>query len=180
MFLYVPNFLTPISCMMYLLFVNISARVSLSRLDISSTKSDIVHQMSVIIQKNSLSNCPYFLLPACIFTSLNFWSFTIYLLYITFLLRKALSMRKAWSMKQYITASEETRKFLSEFCLEVRSIEFEIKLLSFLSFKRFSNVKIYKICDALLPLTQKLLLNPLSYYIPLFRRFTSLSAIHNK
>ena len=48
-------------CMMYLLFVNILARVSLSRLDISSRKSEIGHQLSVIFQTSSLSNCPYFL-----------------------------------------------------------------------------------------------------------------------
>ena len=83
-------------------------------------------------------------------------------------------------MKQHIKASVGTRKFLSEFCLEVLSIEFNIKLLSFASFKRFSGAKIYKIYDALLPLTQNLLLNPLSYCIPLFRFLTSLPAIHNK
>ena len=83
-------------------------------------------------------------------------------------------------MKQHIRASGGTRKFLSEFCLEVLSIEFNIKLLLFVSFKRFSVVKICKICDALLPLAQNLLLNPLSYCIPLFRLFASLPAIHNK
>ena len=83
-------------------------------------------------------------------------------------------------MKQHIKASVGTRKFLSEFCLEVLSIEFNIKLLLFASFKRFSGAKIYKICDALLPLTQNLLLNPLSYCIPLFRFLTSPPAIHNK
>ena len=74
-------------------------------------------------------------------------------------------------VKQHIKTSVGTRKFLSEFCLEVASIEFIMKLLSFVSFKRFSGVKIYNICDALLPLTQNLLLNPLSYCIPLFRLF---------
>ena len=74
-------------------------------------------------------------------------------------------------VKQHIKTSVGTRKFLSEFYLEVASIEFIMKLLSFVSFKRFSGVKIYKICDALLPLTQNLLLNPLSYCIPFFRLF---------
>ena len=83
-------------------------------------------------------------------------------------------------MKQHIKASVGTRKFLSEFCLEALSTEFNIKLLSFVSFKRFSSVKIYKMCDVLLPLTHHLLLNPLSYCIPLFRFLTSLPAIHNK
>ena len=54
-------------------------------------------------------------------------------------------MRKELSMKQHIKASVGTRKFLSEFCLEVLSIEYNINLLSFVSFKRFSSVKIYKI-----------------------------------
>ena len=61
-------------------------------------------------------------------------------------------------VKQHIKTSVGTRKFLSEFCLEVASIEFIMKLLSFVSFKRFSGVKIYKICNASLPLTQNLLL----------------------
>ena len=74
-------------------------------------------------------------------------------------------------VKQHIKTSVGTRKFLSEFYLEVASIEFIMKLLSFVSFKRFSGVKIYKICNASLPLTQNLLLNPLSYCIPLFRLF---------
>ena len=78
-------------------------------------------------------------------------------------------MRNVLSMKQQIKALVETRKLLSEFCLEVLSIEFDIKFLSFVSFKPFSGVKIYKICDTLLPLTQNLLPNPLSYCIPLFR-----------
>ena len=56
-------------------------------------------------------------------------------------------------MKQHIKALVGTRKFLSELCLEVLSIEFDIKLLLFVSIKRFSGVKIYEICDALLPLT---------------------------
>ena len=166
--------------MMYLLFVNISTRVSLSRLDISSRKSEIAHQLSVILQTNSLSNCQSFLLPCCIFNFLNFWSFTIYLLYTTVLLRKTLSMKKASSMKQHIKALVRTRKCLSELCLEVLSIEFDIKFLSFVSIKHFSGVKFYKICDALISLTQNLLLNPLYYDIPLFRLFTSLTAIHNK
>ena len=59
-------------CMMYLLFVNMSTLVSLSRLDISSRKSEIAHRMSVIFQTSSFKNCPYFLLPGCIFTFLNF------------------------------------------------------------------------------------------------------------
>ena len=150
---------------MYLLFVNISARVYLSRLNISSRKSEIALQFSVILQTNSLSNCSYFLVPGCIFCFLDFWYFTIYLLYTTILLRKALSV------KQHIKTSVGTRKFLSEFYLEVASIDFNMKLLSFVSFKRFSGVKIYTICDALLPLTQNLLLNPLSYCILLFRLF---------
>ena len=64
--------------MMYLMFVNISTRVSLSRFDISSRKSEITHQLSIIFQTNSLSNYSYFLLTSWIFTLLNFWSFTIY------------------------------------------------------------------------------------------------------
>ena len=130
-------------CMMYLLFVNIPARVSLCNIDISSKKSEIAHKLSVIFQKNSLSNYPYFLLPGCTFDLL---------LYFSFLLRNALSIRKALSTKQLIKASVGTRKFLSEFYLEVLWIEFDIKLLLFVSFKRISSVKIHKICDALLPL----------------------------
>ena len=53
-------------------------------------------------------------------------------------------MRKALPLKQHIKASVRTRKFPSEFSLEVLSIEFNSAL-------RFSGVKIYKICDALLP-----------------------------
>ena len=83
-------------------------------------------------------------------------------------------------MKHNTKASVVTRKSLSELCFEVLSTEFDIKLLSFISFRPFSGVRIYKIYDALLPLTQNLLLNTLSYCIPLFRLFTSLSAIHNK
>ena len=64
--------------MMYLLVVNISAHVSLSRLDIFGRKSEIAHQLFVIFQTNFSSNYPYFLLPGCTFTFLNFWSFTIY------------------------------------------------------------------------------------------------------
>ena len=96
------------------------------------------------------------------------------------MLRKAFSMRKALSMKQHIKTSVGTRKFLSELCLEVVSIEFDIKPLPFVSFRRFSGVKIYKICDVLLPLTQNLLLNPLIYCVPLSLLFTSLPGIHNK
>ena len=58
-----------------------------------------------------------------------------------------------------------TRKFLSEFCLKVLSIEFDIKFLSFVSFKRFSGVIIYKIYDALLPLTQDLYSSFPAFYI---------------
>ena len=85
--------------------------VVLSKLNISSRKSEIVHQLPVIFQTSSLSNCPFFHLPGGIFTFLNFFlNF--------FLLRKALSMRKALSIKQHIKASVGTRKFLSEFCLK--------------------------------------------------------------
>ena len=66
-------------------------------------------------------------------------------------------------MKEHIKVSVGTRKFVSEFCLEVLPIEIYVKLLSFVSFKHFSSIKIYKICDALLPLKQNLLLDPLSY-----------------
>ena len=88
-------------------------------------------------------------------------------------------MRKALSLKQHIKASVETRKFLSEFCLEILIIEFNIELLSSVCFKRFSGVKIYKICDELLPLTHYLLLNtlfltvfPFSGSLHLFQLFT--------
>ena len=52
----------------------------LSKLNISSRKSEIAHQLPVIFQTSSLSNCPYFLFPGCIFTFLNFLFFTIYFL----------------------------------------------------------------------------------------------------
>ena len=62
--------------------LGVSSRVSLSRLCISCTKSEITHQWSVTFQTSFLSHCPYFLLPGCIFTFLNFWSFTIYFLFV--------------------------------------------------------------------------------------------------
>ena len=89
-------------------------------------------------------------------------------------------MRKALPMKQNIKVSVGTRKFVSEFCLEVLRIEIYNKLLSFVSFKRFSLIKIYKICNALLPFTQNLLLDPLSYCIILCQLFASLPAIQNR
>ena len=76
-------------------------------------------------------------------------------------------MRKALSMKQYIKASVWTRKFLSEFCLEVLQLNLILTFYRFVRFKRFSGIKIYKIFDTLL-------LNPL------FRFFTSLPAIYDK
>ena len=103
--------------------------------------------------------------PVAFLPFLDFWYFTIYLLFTTILLRKALSV------KQHIKTSVGTRKCPSEFCLEVPSIEFDIKLLPFLSFERFTGIKIYKTFDALLPLTQNLLIKPFSYCIPLFRLF---------
>ena len=69
---------------------------------------------------------------------------TVYRLLYYRLVTKALSVRKALSMKQHIKALVGTRKFLSEFCLEVLSIEFDFKFLSFVSFKRFSRVKSIK------------------------------------
>ena len=66
--------------MMYLLVVYISVRVSLSRLDICSRKSEIALQLFVNFETNFLSNYPYLLLPSCIFTFLHFRSFTIYFL----------------------------------------------------------------------------------------------------
>ena len=50
-------------------------------------------------------------------------------------------MRKALSMKQHIKPQKE----LENFSHKLLSIEFETKLLSFVSFNRFSGVKIYKI-----------------------------------
>ena len=43
-------------------------------------------------------------------------------------------MRQALSMKEHIKASVIAKKFLSEFCLEVLAVEFDIKLLSFCTF----------------------------------------------
>ena len=96
------------------------------------------------------------------------------------MLRKALSVRKALPMKQNIKASAGTKKVLSEFCVEVLSIESDIKFDCFVRFKRVFGIKIYKICDTLLPLPHNLLVNPLSYCIPFFGIFTSLPAICNK
>ena len=47
---------------------------------ISSRKPGTAQQLSVIFQKNSLSNYPYFHQPGSIFFILNFWSFAIYFL----------------------------------------------------------------------------------------------------
>ena len=64
-----------------------------------------------------------------------FLSFKIFdlLLYTSSSSTKALSMRKALSMKQFIKASVRTRTFLVEFFGEVQ-LNFTIKLLSFCTF----------------------------------------------
>ena len=51
---------------LYLMVLNISTLLSLSRLDFCG------RFLFVIFQTNFLSNYPYFLLPGCIFTFLNF------------------------------------------------------------------------------------------------------------
>ena len=63
---------------LYLIVLKILALVSLSRLDFCGRKSEIAYQLFVIFQTNFLSNYPYFLLPGCIFTFLNFSFFIIY------------------------------------------------------------------------------------------------------
>ena len=69
-------------------------------------------------------SCPVAFLPFEIFDLL---------LYTSSSLTKALSIRKALSMKQFIKASVRTRTFLVEFFWEVQ-LNFTIKLLSFCTF----------------------------------------------
>ena len=107
-------------------------------------------------------SCPVTFLPSKIFDLL---------LYISSSLTKALSMRKALSMKQFIKASVRTRTYLVEFFWEVQ-LNFTLSFYRFVRFTRFSGINIYTICNTLLILTQNLLLNLLSYCIPLFRLFT--------
>ena len=139
-------------------------------LNTCSWKPKIAHQFFVIFSN-------HFLVKFAIFSPapLHFYlsKFFVLLLYTSSSLTKALSMRKALPMKQFIKASVRSRTFLVEFFWEVQ-LNFTLSFYRFVRFTRFSGITIYTICNTLLILTQNLLLNLLSYCIPLFRLFTYL------
>ena len=80
----------------------------------------------------------------------------------SFLLKKALLMRKALRMKQPIKVSLQTylENFCENFALKCFQLNLTLSFYRFVHFNRFSCFKICQICDTLLPMKQNLLLNP--------------------